>query len=350
MLFEELKNMQRQPDGTPVAADDLLRLPVFKDISPQFLKKNANATVWRHFKRGDIVCREGEFGSTAFYILEGKASVALATPIAHVKAQGRPSGFLARLTSKLTSRLSPREEDRREDEADRRSIPIDAPVDLAYDHPVAELGPGELFGEMTCMNYYPRSATVRAETDCMMLEMLRNVLDVLQKSKAFRAQLDETYRRRALDSHLRDVSIFRGLEQDFIDHLRDRVELHALRARPGDLQAGRSRRQFLSGAARIRESFGGISRRRTGAGLSVARRLFRRNWIARRRNAHGGLLGARPRRGGPHFRGRFSRDGGNVSGSSRAASNASPASVRRRIRSACAWCAACPSRVFSRRD
>jgi hypothetical protein len=29
LLFEELKNMQRQPDGTPVAAEDLLRLPVF---------------------------------------------------------------------------------------------------------------------------------------------------------------------------------------------------------------------------------------------------------------------------------------------------------------------------------
>ena len=93
LLFEELKNIQRQPDGTPVAAEDLLQLPVFKEISPQFLKKNASATVWRHFKRGDIVCREGEFGSTAFYILEGKASVALATPIAHVKAQGRPGGF-----------------------------------------------------------------------------------------------------------------------------------------------------------------------------------------------------------------------------------------------------------------
>ena len=53
---------------------------------------------------------------------------------------------------------------------------------------------------MTCMNFYPRSATVRAETDCTMLEMLRNVLDVLQKNKTFRAQLDETYRRRALDS------------------------------------------------------------------------------------------------------------------------------------------------------
>src|SRR6266853_2926332 len=233
LIFEELKNIQRQPDGTPVAAEDLLQLPVFKDASPQFLKKNPNATVWRHFKRGDIVCREGEFGSTAFYILEGTASVQLASPIAHVKAQGGPGGFLGKLTSKLKSRLAARQEDRREGEADRRSIPIDAPVDLAYDHPVAELGPGELFGEMTCMNYYPRSATVRAETDCTMLEMLRNVLDVLQKSKAFRAQLDQTYRRRALDSHLRIVAIFRGLTQDFIDHLRDRVEL--LRFAPGQV-------------------------------------------------------------------------------------------------------------------
>ena len=232
MLFEELKTLQ-QPDGTPVAAEDLLRIPVFKDISPQFLKKNAGATVWRQFKRGDIVCREGEFGSTAFYILEGKASVQLAAPIAHVKAQGRADSFFSRLTSRLTSRLAPRREDQREEEADRRSIPIDAPVDLAYDHPVAELGPGELFGEMTCMNYYPRSATVSAETDCTMLEMLRNVLDVLQKSKIFRAQLDETYRRRALDSHLRDVPIFRGLQQDFIDHLRERVEL--LRFSPGQI-------------------------------------------------------------------------------------------------------------------
>jgi Fe-S-cluster-containing hydrogenase component 2 len=54
---------------------------------------------------------------------------------------------------------------------------------------------------------------------------------VLQKSKPFRAQLDQTYRRRALDSHLRNVAIFRGLTQDFIDHLRERVEL--LRFTPG---------------------------------------------------------------------------------------------------------------------
>ncbi|MCI0538241.1 MAG: 2Fe-2S iron-sulfur cluster-binding protein, partial [Verrucomicrobiales bacterium] len=178
--------------GQPVDAERLLELPVFKNVSGTFLELNRGAIVERKLRRGDVVCREGEFGSTAFYILEGKAQVSIASPIAHVKTQGGATGWL----SKLTSHLAGRAEDQREEEASQIFIPIDAPVDLAYENPVAELGPGDLFGEMTCLSFYPRSATVRALTDCTMLEMLRNVLDILQKNKNFKAQLDRTYRQR----------------------------------------------------------------------------------------------------------------------------------------------------------
>ena len=186
MIFEELKNIERQPDGTPVAAEDLLQLPVFKEVSPQFLKKNANATVWRHFKRGDIVCREGEFGSTAFYILEGKASVATGEPHRARESAGRArADFSAGSPANLPA-ASPRA---RKTAAKKKWTAGRFPSTRQWTWPTTipsrELGPGELFGEMTCMNYYPRSATVRAETDCTMLEMLRNVLDVLQKSKVF---------------------------------------------------------------------------------------------------------------------------------------------------------------------
>ena len=217
------------PDARPVEAEELLALPVFKNVSGTFLELNRGAVSKRHFRRGDVICREGEFGSTAFYILEGKARVSIAGPIAHVKTQGGARGFL----SKLSSRLAGRAEHAREEETTQRYIPIDAPVDLAYENPVAELGPGELFGEMTCMSFYPRSATVRAETDCTMLEMLRNVLDILQKNKTFKSQLDAAYRRRALDTHLRGVPVFAGLTQDFLDRLRERVEL--IRYAPGQL-------------------------------------------------------------------------------------------------------------------
>jgi CRP-like cAMP-binding protein len=90
---------------------------------------------------------------------------------------------------------------------------------------VATLGPGDLFGEMTCMSLYPRSATVRAATDCVMFEMLRNVLDIIQRNKTLKAQLDANYRKRALDDHLRSVPMFQSLDPEFIDTLRDKVEL-----------------------------------------------------------------------------------------------------------------------------
>ena len=64
-------------------------MPIFKNVSGTFLELNRNAIVQRHFSAGEIICREGEYGSTAFYILEGKADVYLASPIAHVKTEGR---------------------------------------------------------------------------------------------------------------------------------------------------------------------------------------------------------------------------------------------------------------------
>src|ERR1700736_6068163 len=104
--------------GEPVDVSELLQLSYFKKVSGTFLELNKNAIVRRHFKKGEIVCREGEYGSTAFYIVEGQASVFLATPMAHVKTEGGATGFL----SKLTSRLLGRHQERREEEDERRSI------------------------------------------------------------------------------------------------------------------------------------------------------------------------------------------------------------------------------------
>jgi len=207
--------------GEPVDVEELLQLSYFQKVSGTFLELNKNAIVRRHFKKGEIVCREGEYGSTAFYLEEGQADVFLSTPMAHVKTQGGATGFL----SKLSSHLFGRHEERREEEGERRSIPIDGPVDLPYNNPVATLHAGDLFGEMTCMSLYPRSATVRAATDCVMLEMLRNVLDIIQRNKTLKAQLDANYIKRALDDHLRSVPMFSSLTQEFIDLLRHKVEL-----------------------------------------------------------------------------------------------------------------------------
>jgi len=216
--------------GISVQAQELLDLPVFKGVSGTFLELNQGAVVKRTYRKGEVICREGDYGSTAFYLVEGSVDIFISTPRAHVDTEGSQEGFL----SKLASKLKPRKEHQREEEnVARKFIYIDAPVDLEYDHPVAKLHAGDLFGEMTCMNFYPRSATVVASEDVVCLEMLRNVLDVLQKNKTFRARLDANYRVRALETHLKSVPVFASLTQDFIDHLRDRVEL--LRFAPGQV-------------------------------------------------------------------------------------------------------------------
>jgi len=215
--------------GDALDSDDLLDLPIFKGVSGTFLRLNQGAVVRRHFKAGDVICREGEFGSTAFYILDGSVDVYISTPIKHVRQEGASNGWFSRIRSLLADR----DEHTRVEEKGTRWIPIDAPVDLPYDNPVARLGAGDLFGEMTCMSFHPRSASVRAATDCTMLEMLRNVLDILQKNKTFRAKLDATYRQRALENHLRSVPVLSGLSTEFIDYLRERVEL--VRYTPGQV-------------------------------------------------------------------------------------------------------------------
>lgn len=214
----------------PVETQELLDLPVFKGVSGTFLELNAGAVVKRRYKAGEIVVREGDNGSTAFYMLEGTVDILLGSPRAHVTTENEHDGFF----KKMVSKIRPKSQDVREGERTTPThIRIDAPVDLPYDNPIAQLHPGDLFGEMTCMSFYPRSATVRAKTDCVMLEMLRNVLDVMQKNKTFRAKLEANYRGRALGTHLRSVPIFSTVSEDFIDTLRDRVEL--LRYAPGQV-------------------------------------------------------------------------------------------------------------------
>jgi CRP-like cAMP-binding protein/Fe-S-cluster-containing hydrogenase component 2 len=212
------------PTGREMAAAELQQLDIFKRMSGTFLDLNRGAVVKRTFEPGEIICREGDFGSTAFYVLEGKVEVSIATPLGHSAARRKSDsgrkGFFRKLTELVSMQPAPATAT-----AAPRYIPIDASVDLELSNPVAQLGPGDLFGEMTCLSFYPRSATVRAVERTDVLEMLRNVLQMLQKDKVFKRELDRRYRERALDTHLRTVPIFAGMTSALFDRLRDRVEL-----------------------------------------------------------------------------------------------------------------------------
>ena len=223
------------PPPEPVKSSDLLRHPLpdirraFEGVARPFLDWNARAVVRRHYKKGEIICREGDFGATAFLIERGSVEVYIRAPRQHVDDRARRGAF--GLIRRFTSRLVSGGEDRREEEGRPRFIPIDAPVSLPYGRPHATMGVGDIFGEMTCMSSYPRSATVRAAEDCTVLELLRSVLYIMQRSRSFRAVLEQKYRERVINSHLRSVTLFDALRDDpeqydrFVARLRERVRL-----------------------------------------------------------------------------------------------------------------------------
>src|SRR4029078_13483615 len=56
-------------------------------------------------------------------------------------------------------------------------------------------------------------------------ESRAHVLDIWHRNKTFRTELDRKYRQRALETHLRNVPVFKSLPAEVIDELRDKVEL-----------------------------------------------------------------------------------------------------------------------------
>ncbi len=238
--------MEKLEVGEPLSVDQLLvYLPTLKELPRAQVDNWAKgAAVLRRFSAGEEVCREGEFGSTAFYIVSGNVDIYIASQIAHLKSKSTSSKWFGRTVARMQSSLVSEKDDRR-GHKQRQFIPIDAPIDLSLAKPLAQLGPGELFGEMTCRTFQPRSATVRAKEDCVMVEMLRVVLDMLMgtrqidevtklgtkvkaptfKGTSFKAEMDRKYRERALANQMRSVPLFASLDEEFLNHFKKAVEL-----------------------------------------------------------------------------------------------------------------------------
>jgi CRP-like cAMP-binding protein/Pyruvate/2-oxoacid:ferredoxin oxidoreductase delta subunit len=238
--------VEKLTTGEPLSIDQLIEyLPALKEVARAQLENWAKgAAVLHRFSKGEIVCEEGEFGSTAYYIVSGTVDIFINNPLAHLRTRPQ-TGLFGRSFKRMKSFLTDDNEDRRAEAGQRRFIGIDANVDLPMHRPLAQLGPGDLFGEMTCRTYQPRSATVQARETCVMVEMLRVILDMLvgnrqvsEASKAtskvkmptfkgtsFKTELENKYRERSLNNHLRSVPLFATVNEEFLERLKENVEL-----------------------------------------------------------------------------------------------------------------------------
>ncbi len=258
-----------EPEDTLLSADELALLSVFDELkkAPSF-ERFPGTTVLRRCKKGRVLVRQGEAGATAYTILTTEdviklrelqlASVQKALASADDKTlRGVEREIEAELVTLKQERdsfqsqgLAPNQRqvasailllgDQKVQKkgffgslfggggSSKKSpayIPIDGPADMDVKTRRIALHEGELFGEMSCMNRAPRSATIVADRDCYMLEMLRNVLDMLHKDERYKKKLDDIYRARVLDNHVRRLSIFEDLSDADFAAMKGRLEL-----------------------------------------------------------------------------------------------------------------------------
>lgn len=188
---------------------------LFEGLPFKWLQWNASSIVRRRVKAGELLCRQGEYGSTAFILTAGRFGVWFRDPAA-ANQQAKSGGLLSRLFGK-------------------NNKPVDDRKAPTAEHDVTVDPENVILGEMTCMSFYPRNATVAALEDGEYLEIRRNVLFALQRNAHARAVLDQVYRDRALSDHLRTVKLFQNLSREertgVAEFLKDKVEL--VRVDPG---------------------------------------------------------------------------------------------------------------------
>jgi CRP-like cAMP-binding protein len=226
-----------------LTSDELQLLDLFGNLKKKIsVEKFPGSIVLRRFLKGEIICRQGDRGHSAFYIVRSEDIEALrkhrggdesATAIeeteeaprqaatAYVLGGPKPhaKGFLPRLFS---SRRNVNVSDKPE------FIPNDGPADIDYRTRQAPVFEGDVFGEMSCMTLSPRSATVVADEDCYVVEFLRNIFDQMQKDAGYRQRIDELYERRVLSTHLRRLEFFRDLNDAQLTALRDAAHLEVV--------------------------------------------------------------------------------------------------------------------------
>src|SRR5690349_1679234 len=190
MPSAELEPRDGDIDLTP---DRLARLSLFTQLKGKTdLEKYPGTLRVRHYQSGDAICRQGEAGWTAFYILTAAdvqnvlqaraddghsgaryrrtigdllllpedaepdvcATIYLSVPRPADTGRG---GWLGRLGRRLFRGSTPGGAAARP-----RFIPLDAPTDVDRETPQAFPRAADLFGEMSCLNRSPRSRPVVA--------------------------------------------------------------------------------------------------------------------------------------------------------------------------------------------
>ena len=180
------------------------------------------------FEHGEVILREGDYGSSAFLILQGKVRVfvtRLSEPLLGRKESSKKSWLQSLISTLRTSQVAEVRTPPTANSSESGSVSVRQPdgqthvflqdVDRLFAaHQTNELQQGEIFGELSAINRSPRPFSVVADGSVVLLEIRWQGLRLMRRDPGLRDHLDNLYRQTSLLSHLREVSLFRFLPEE----------------------------------------------------------------------------------------------------------------------------------------
>ncbi len=229
-------DVQRLLSRAPFSAmnpDNFPRAAPLADV----LKNDARI---RRYAKGEIIVREGDYGTSAFLVLEGTARVVL-SPGLPPSAMGRREPARRGIFRAIAQLWS----NSREDEVTRRGKErglLGRPARVNKDdvhvvlqdiprvldrHRTVTIGPGDFFGEIAALSRMPRTASIFADEENTELLEIRwqGLRDLMRNDPTLRQHIDRIYRQRALASYLAEIPFMRHLSEEAKKKVMDATQL-----------------------------------------------------------------------------------------------------------------------------
>ena len=214
------------------------------------------------FRKGEIIMRQGDYGTSAFLILQGAARVVLKPdlPPSLLGRQATNKKGVFRTLAQLWNRsrapeMLPRTllgqssgVSARQNKNETRVFLQDVPRILDQ-HRTAQMTAGEFFGEIAALSRMARTSTIFADSDDAELLEIRwqGLRDLMKYDDALRTHINKIYRERALASYLRATPLFKNLSKEQLDCVAEAVEFSTY----GDYDwSGEYKRLAQSGSVR----------------------------------------------------------------------------------------------------
>jgi Fe-S-cluster-containing dehydrogenase component/CRP-like cAMP-binding protein len=233
-------------DMADATLDNLLTTAPFSEMDAERFPKRTplreilrNDTRILRFRKGEIIVRQGDYGTSAFLILKGEARVVL-KPDLDSSLLGRQApgkkGFLRTLAQLWNGSRPPETFSRkrlrqasglgaRRHEKEVHVFLQDVPRVL-NEHRTVQMAAGDLFGEIAALSRMPRTSTIFADSEDVKLLEIRwqGLRDLMKYDDALRTHINRIYRERALASYLVAMPMFRHLSEEQIGLVAAQIE------------------------------------------------------------------------------------------------------------------------------